>query len=107
MVNDDGTVEFRDIGIQRAKTEQTKSIFIEREKIGIDPFKQGYGHSQYDKEAVKLCFQVQCVTDPTLSSSLGFLKRCAWMHSCDSTGYLQHYISCERQGDEHTFSDTQ
>jgi hypothetical protein len=51
-------VEFVDIGIQRVKAEQTKNSQEERKTMGIDPFNQGYEHSQYDKEAVKLCFQV-------------------------------------------------
>jgi hypothetical protein len=59
LVEDDGTVEFTDIDIQRVKTQETESIFMERKNIGIDPFHQGFAHSQYDKEAVKLCFQVR------------------------------------------------
>jgi len=55
---DDGTFEFRDIGIQRVKSEQTKAILEQRETMGIDPFSQGFLNAQYDKEAVKLCFQV-------------------------------------------------
>ena len=61
LVEDDGTVEFTDIGIQRVKTQETESIFMERKNMGIDPFHQGFAHSQYDKEAVKLCFQVRFV----------------------------------------------
>ena len=61
LVENDGTVEFTDIGIQRVKTQETEGIFIERKNMGIDPFHQGFTHSQYDKEAVKLCFQVRFV----------------------------------------------
>ena len=61
-VEDNGTVEFCDIGIQRVKTQETMSSLMERKNMGIDPFRQGFTHSQYDKEAVKLCFQVEFLT---------------------------------------------
>ena len=64
-VADDGTVEFRDIGIQRVKAEQTKDILAERESMGIDPFSQGFSDAQYDKEAVRLCFQVESFQNPS------------------------------------------
>ena len=51
-------MEFGDIGIQRVTTEQMKTSLEERQNMGIDPFKRGYAQGQYDKEAVKLCFQV-------------------------------------------------
>ena len=62
-VEDNGTVEFCDIGIQRVKTQETMSSLMERKNMGIDPFRQGFTHSQYDKEAVKLCFQVRFVNN--------------------------------------------
>ena len=60
-MNDDDTVEFVDIGIQRVKTDQTEKSLTHRKEMGIDPFNQGYEykHSHYDKEALKLCFQVK------------------------------------------------
>eukprot|EP00092_Neocalanus_flemingeri_P032803 GFUD01035678.1.p1 GENE.GFUD01035678.1~~GFUD01035678.1.p1 ORF type:complete len:522 (+),score=132.99 GFUD01035678.1:37-1602(+) len=70
LANDDDVMEFGDIGIQRVKTEQTKGSLQERENFGIDPFKRGYAHTQYDKEAVKLCFQVR------LTDVLGYT---AWL----------------------------
>ena len=60
-MNDDDTVEFVDIGIQRVKTDQTEKSLTQRKEMGLDPFNQGYEykHSHYDKEALKLCFQVK------------------------------------------------
>ena len=60
-MNDDDTVEFVDIGIQRVKTDQIEKSLADRKKMGIDPFNQGYEykHSHYDKEALRLCFQVK------------------------------------------------
>jgi hypothetical protein len=60
LTDEDGTVEFVDIGIQRVKTEETQKSLQEREIMGVDPFNQGYDleNSQYDQEAVKLCFEV-------------------------------------------------
>ena len=54
-------MEFADIGIQRVKTDQIENSLTDREEMGIDPFNEGYEskHSQYDKEALKLCFQVK------------------------------------------------
>jgi len=81
-VADDGTVEFRDIGIQRVKAEQTKDILAERESMGIDPFSQGFSDAQYDKEAVRLCFQVfltdhhghVSVLSPVVSNTISHAK---------------------------------
>ena len=54
-------MEFADIGIQRVKTDQIENSLTDREEMRIDPFNKGYEskHSQYDKEALKLCFQVK------------------------------------------------
>ena len=61
LTDENGIVEFVDIGIQRVKTEETQKSLKDRENMGVDPFNQGYDleHSQYEKEAVKLCFEVR------------------------------------------------
>ena len=63
-MKDDDTVEFVDIGIQRVKTDQTEKSLSDRKEMGLDPFNQGYEskHSHYDKEALKLCFQVKLLS---------------------------------------------
>ena len=52
------TVEFSNIGIQRVKKELVEKSLNERRIQGVDPFSQGYDLTSYDKESVKLCFQV-------------------------------------------------
>ena len=54
----DGVIEFEGIGIRRVTGEEAKSSLDTRQKKGIDPYKQGYSHTNYNKEVVKLCFQV-------------------------------------------------
>jgi len=53
-------IEFEGIGIRRVTSEETKTSLEMRKNRGIDPFNLGYINNKgtYNKEAVKLCFEV-------------------------------------------------
>ena len=53
-------IEFEGIGIRRVTSEETKTSLEMRKNRGIDPFNLGYikNKGTYNKEAVKLCFEV-------------------------------------------------
>eukprot|EP00092_Neocalanus_flemingeri_P057769 GFUD01068733.1.p1 GENE.GFUD01068733.1~~GFUD01068733.1.p1 ORF type:complete len:591 (+),score=138.77 GFUD01068733.1:156-1928(+) len=60
--NDDMTVEFHNLGIQCVKKKDISDALNQRQKLRIDPYKQGFGHAEgsnfIDMNVVKLCFQV-------------------------------------------------
>ena len=53
-------MEFEGIGIRRVTSEETKTSLEMRKKRDIDPFNLGYVNKEgnYNKEAVRLCFEV-------------------------------------------------
>eukprot|EP00092_Neocalanus_flemingeri_P005366 GFUD01005782.1.p1 GENE.GFUD01005782.1~~GFUD01005782.1.p1 ORF type:complete len:601 (-),score=146.44 GFUD01005782.1:180-1982(-) len=62
IINDDMTVEFHNLGIQCVKKKDIGDALNQRQRLRIDPYKQGFGHAEgsnfIDMNVVKLCFQV-------------------------------------------------
>ena len=58
--NSDMTVAFQNIGIQCVKKKDAAASLAQREKIQVDPFKQGFKHKNaaVNLNAIRLCFQV-------------------------------------------------
>ena len=58
MTSEDGSMEFDDIGVQRVRTGEAQESLQERKRMGID---QELDHDNlgFDKEALRLCFQVR------------------------------------------------
>ena len=54
----DTIVQFEGIGIRRVTNEEAKKSLEMRRNKRIDPFKLGFKEKNFNKEAVKLCFQV-------------------------------------------------
>ncbi|XP_015119445.1 proto-oncogene c-Rel [Diachasma alloeum] len=59
---DDNEIELKNIGIQCVRKRDVKKSLDERKEIRVDPFQQGYDHSEdpasIDLNVVRLCFQV-------------------------------------------------
>ena len=65
--NEDMTVEFQHLGIQCVRRRDVGDALKQREQIRVDPYRQGFDHMNspqaVDLNAVRLCFQVQTVTN--------------------------------------------
>jgi c-Rel proto-oncogene protein len=60
ITNEDMTCSFANIGIQCVRKKDAPASLTNREKIKVDPFRQGFSHKngQINLNAIRLCFQV-------------------------------------------------
>ena len=55
---DDMTYEFQNLKLQYVKKGDVESELKTRQKINVDPFQNGFQHSSFSLNSVRLCFQV-------------------------------------------------
>ena len=65
VTNEDMTVEFPNLVIQRLRRKEIAEVLRQRQEISVDPFRQGFDHANNPEtiamDAVKLCFEVNFV----------------------------------------------
>ena len=54
----DVRIMFEHIGIQCVTKKDTAESLALRQKMDVDPYNQGFDHSIFDLNAIRLCFQV-------------------------------------------------